>query len=381
LEESLLSELKRYVGWSPDDEVALRGMHPLLQPRFPAVIEVFYDRILEHQQARAALVGGESQVGHLKVQLAAWLEQLFLGPWDEGYYEQRARIGRMHVRIALPQHYMFAAMNVLRRGLDSALAEHEAASAEDQATARRALGRILDLELAIMLHTYREDLLAQRSRIERLATFGQMAASIGHELRNPLGVIESSLFLLRGRVQSDDRATKQVDRIGQQVEIASGIITGLLGLIRDKPLVREPLQIDRVIEDALALVTRAPGVQIQSSGLLGFPPLHGDPAQLRQVFVNLIDNAVQAATPVGAQVQIAAVVEGTSLAISVEDGGPGVSPEIGARLFEPLITSKPNGTGLGLSFALRIVERHHGTLCYEPRERGARFVVRLPLEA
>jgi two-component system sensor histidine kinase HydH len=381
LEESLLSELKRYVGWSPDDEAALRRMHPLLQPRFPAVIEVFYDRILEHQQARAALVGGESQVGHLKVQLAAWLEQLFLGPWDEGYYEQRARIGRMHVRIALPQHYMFAAMNVLRRGLDSALAEHEAASAEDQATARRALGRILDLELAIMLHTYREDLLAQRSRIERLATFGQMAASIGHELRNPLGVIESSLFLLRGRVQSDDRATKQVDRIGQQVEIASGIITGLLGLIRDKPLVREPLQIDRVIEDALALVTRAPGVQIQSSGLLGFPPLHGDPAQLRQVFVNLIDNAVQAATPVGAQVQIAAVVEGTSLAISVEDGGPGVSPEIGARLFEPLITSKPNGTGLGLSFALRIVERHHGTLCYEPRERGARFVVRLPLEA
>jgi two-component system sensor histidine kinase HydH len=381
LEESLLSELKRYVGWSPDDEAALRRMHPLLQPRFPAVIEVFYDRILEHQQARAALVGGESQVGHLKVQLAAWLEQLFLGPWDEGYYEQRARIGRMHVRIALPQHYMFAAMNVLRRGLDSALAEHEAASAEDQATARRALGRILDLELAIMLHTYREDLLAQRSRIERLATFGQMAASIGHELRNPLGVIESSLFLLRGRVQSDDRATKQVDRIGQQVEIASGIITGLLGLIRDKPLVREPLQIDRLMEDALALVTRAPEVQILSSGLSGFPPLHGDPAQLRQVFVNLIDNAVQAATPVGAQVQIAAVVEGTSLAISVEDGGPGVSPEIGARLFEPLITSKPNGTGLGLSFALRIVERHHGTLSYEPRERGARFVVRLPLEA
>ena len=381
MEESLLSELKRYVGWSPDDEAALRRMHPQLQPRFPEVIEVFYDRILEHQLARAALVGGESQVGHLKVQLAAWLEKLFLGPWDEAYYEQRARIGRMHVRIALPQHYMFAAMNVLRRGLDSALAEHEAVSAEEQAAARRALGRILDLELAIMLHTYREDLLAQRSRIERLATFGQMAASIGHELRNPLGVIESSLFLLRGRVQNDDRATKQVDRIGQQVEIASGIITGLLELIRDKPLVREPLQIDRVIEDALGLLTLAPEVQIESSGLSGFPPLHGDPAQLRQVFVNLIDNAIQAATPGGAQVHIAAVVEGARLAVSVEDGGPGVSPAIRARLFEPLITGKPNGTGLGLSFAQRIVERHHGTLSYEPRERGARFVVRLPLQA
>ena len=250
VDETLLSELKRYVGWGPGDEESLRKIHPLLKPHFAEMVAVFYDRILEHPRAREALVGGESRVGHLKVTLIAWLEVLLLGPWDEAYYEQRARIGRKHVRIALPQHYMFAALNVLRRGLDEALAAEAAVardgkpslSAEEQVQARTALGRILDLELAIMLHTYREDLLAQQARGERLATFGQMAASIGHELRNPLGVIESSVFLLRSRVQNDERASKQVERIGEQVNIASGIITGLLELIRDKPLTRSAIQ-------------------------------------------------------------------------------------------------------------------------------------------
>jgi len=379
VDETLLLELKRYVGWSHSDEEALRKLHPLLQPHFAEMIKVFYDRILEHPGARTALVGGESQVGHLKVQLARWLEALFSGPWDEAYYQQRARIGRMHVRIALPQHYMFAAMNVLRRGLDSALARQPSLSAAEQSTARVALGRILDLELAIMLHTYREDLLAQQARGERLATFGQMAASIGHELRNPLGVIESSVFLLRSRVKGDERATKQVERIGEQVGIATGIITGLLELIRDKPLVRQPVQLEPVLRAALALVDGTATVGIQLNLTTGLPMIQGDPDQLRQVFVNLIQNAVQAAAPSGAAVWISAEREGAWLVIAIEDGGLGVDPAIAQRLFEPLITDKPHGTGLGLSLAQRIVVRHQGTLTHEPRGRGARFVVRLPL--
>jgi signal transduction histidine kinase len=87
------------------------------------------------------------------------------------------------------------------------------------------VGRILDLELAIMLHTYREDLLAQQARTERLSTYGQLVASIGHDLRNPLGVIESSLFILRNRVGTDERVHKHLDRIGSQLVVANDIIT------------------------------------------------------------------------------------------------------------------------------------------------------------
>src|SRR5438477_4934393 len=92
-------------------------------------------------------------------------------------------------------------------------------------TVRLALGKILDLELAIMLHTYREDLLAQQAKSERLATFGQMVGFIGHELRNPLGVIESSLYILKGRTGGDERAAKHADRIAEQVGLANRIVT------------------------------------------------------------------------------------------------------------------------------------------------------------
>ena len=90
-----------------------------------------------------------------------------------------------------------------------------------------------------MLHTYREDLLSRATRSERLATFGQLVGSIGHELRNPLGVIESSLFLLRGRAGDDDRVKKHLDRIGEQVRLSNQIISGLLDMVRDRPLPRE----------------------------------------------------------------------------------------------------------------------------------------------
>ena len=113
--ETLFEELKRYVAFDAADEQALRQLHPLAQPKFEQIAQIFYDRILSHEGARQALVGGESSVGRLKVTLVAWMEKLLLGPWDEAYYELRCRIGRVHVRIGLPQHYMMGAMNVMRR--------------------------------------------------------------------------------------------------------------------------------------------------------------------------------------------------------------------------------------------------------------------------
>src|SRR5207237_9916062 len=123
--------------------------------------------------------------------------------------------------IALPQHYMFGAMNVLRQELNALIDMSFIADAGQLRTVRLALGKILDLELAIMLHTYREDLLSQQARSERLSTFAQLVGSIGHELRNPLGVIESSLFILKGRIGEDERAQKHAQRISEQVALAT----------------------------------------------------------------------------------------------------------------------------------------------------------------
>lgn len=376
--ETLFEELKRYVQWGEADEAALRALHPLAAPELERIADVFYRRILDHAEANKALQGGESSVGRLKVTLRAWMDSLLSGPWDEHYYGMRARIGRVHVRIALPQHYMFGAMDVVRQELGEVVDRSYAGAAADAAAARRALNKVLDVELAIMLHTYREDFIAQQARQERLATFGQLVGSIGHELRNPLGVIESSLYILGGRVQ-DERSSKHVKRIGEQVAIANQIVSDLLDMIRDRPLERARVRLLDTIESALGALPRPAGVQIVVEGVDALPAIEGDASKLRQVVMNLLDNAVHAAGSDG-EISVRGEIEGEVVILAFEDSGPGVDPAIRARLFEPLITTKAKGIGLGLPLVRRILERHGGSVAYETSPRGgARFVLRLPV--
>ena len=375
--ESLLEELKRYVGFGPDDESALRELRNVAAPDFPAIAVAFYDRILAHEGARRALVGGESQVGHLRTTLVRWMEEAIGGPWDESWWEAHCRIGRVHVRIDLPQHYMFGAMNVVREELGRRVDRHWSGDPARQERTRAALGKVLDLELAIMLHTYREDLVARAARSERLATFGQLVGSIGHELRNPLGVIESSLFLLRGRVGDDDRVKKHLQRIGDQVRLSNQIISGLLDMVRDRPLSRETLEVAELLGGAADAVERPPGVSLTIDAAGGLS-VRGDRVQLGQALVNLLTNAVQTVGPGGA-IRLAARADGNAVALHVEDDGPGVDEAVRGRIFEPLITTREQGNGLGLALVKRVAERHGGSVGHEPRAGGGtRFTLRLP---
>jgi signal transduction histidine kinase len=375
--ETVFEELKRYVRFDEADGAALRAFHPGALPRFQEIAETFYDRILSHQEASKVLHDGESRVGQLKVTLVAWLDTLLTGPWDEAYWQHRYQIGRVHVRIGMPQHYMFGAMNVIREELDKVTVERLAGRPALEPT-RAAVGKILDLELAIMLHSYRDDLLAQQARVERLSTFGQLVGSIGHDLRNPLGVIETSLFILKGRVGQDERALKHVDRIKEQLDHANGIITNLLDMIRNRPLSAEPVLLADVVAGMLGAVKRPPGVALEVDGVADLPAVQGDPGQLRQVLLNLVENAVHAASPAGTVVVRGRRGEGQVL-LEVEDSGPGVDPATRRRLFEPLITTKERGIGLGLALVKRIAERHGGGVEYADRPGGgARFTVRLP---
>ena len=376
--EALVEELKRYVQFGEADEAALRALHAAAAPRFEQVASRFYERILNHPQARRALEGGESQVGHLRATLVVWMDRLLTGPWDDEYWDSRERIGRVHVRIGLPQHYMFGGMNVIRSELGLIAYRHFHPDAERLHAVRGALGKILDLELAVMLHSYRDDLLAQQARTERLATYGQLVGSIGHELRNPLAVISSSLYILGKRAGDDPGVRKHLERISDQVGVASGIVSDLLDIIHDRPLAREPVRLYPLVEGAASAIRRPPGVTLILEGLEDLPPLDCDPVQLRQLVTNLIENAIHATSPKGeVWVRGRRGEEGTSL--EVEDTGAGVDPAIRHRLFEPLITTRASGIGLGLALVKRIAERHGGSVSYSDRPGGgARFTVRLP---
>jgi signal transduction histidine kinase len=374
---TVFHELQRYVHFGAGDQHRLRALHPLAAPSFQAIAETFYARILEHEESTRVLQGGETKVGRLKVTLVAWLGSLLQGPWDDAYWEHRKVIGQVHVRIGMPQHLMFGAMNVVRAELD-ALAVAQLPTGPELDGTRVALSKVLDLELAVMLHTYRDDLLAQQARVERLSTFGQLVASIGHDLRNPLGVIETSLYILRGRIGEDERALKHADRIQEQLGLANGIIGNLLDMVRNRPLQREPVRLAAVVATARGTLRWPAGVALALVGLAELPEVEGDAGQLGQVLVNLLQNAAFAASPTGTVTVRGRRLEG-AVALDVEDTGPGVDPATRRRLFEPLITTKQHGIGLGLALCKRIAERHGGEVTYSDRDGGgACFTLRLP---
>jgi PAS domain S-box-containing protein len=165
--ESFFDEMKRYVRFGEADGAALRAFRPHAALHYARIADEFYDRLADHDGARRVL-SGPDQIARLKHTLREWFDSVLAGPWDEDYYERRARIGRVHVRIGLPQRYMLGAMDHIR----IAFAEIAHGALEGDRDRRiaviSAVHKILDLELAIMLETYREAFVEQVQQLERV---------------------------------------------------------------------------------------------------------------------------------------------------------------------------------------------------------------------
>jgi signal transduction histidine kinase len=151
-------EMKSWVGFGPADEERLHAMLPLARPRLAALADRFYERILAHPGA-AAVIRDDAQVERLKGTLRRWAEEVLAGPWDEDYLVRRQRIGRVHVQVGLPSRYMFTAMNVFRTGLCDIARELGSTLAE---TTCASIGKVCDMDLAIMTGTYLESREAQQ---------------------------------------------------------------------------------------------------------------------------------------------------------------------------------------------------------------------------
>jgi PAS domain S-box-containing protein len=172
-------EIKRYVRFGHDDERALNALLPHAEPHFTRIVDEFYERLSEHEEARKVLKGPD-QLARLKRSLHDWLGLLLSGPWDADYFEKRMRIGQMHVRVQLPQRYMFSAMNLIRMSLTQIAQDVYAEDPEARNAAVWGLSRIIDLELAIMLEAYGEasrEQLQRAERLERTALERQLALS------------------------------------------------------------------------------------------------------------------------------------------------------------------------------------------------------------
>ncbi len=367
---SLLWHLRGYVGFDAESAQVLQRLAPTLRPHFSRIVQEFYDAVLGDPVAKAVL-RDEAQIERLRVSLYEWLERLVTGPYDEAYFEKRARIGRMHVKVGLEQRYMLGAMNLIRVGLHRALVE-SSAKPPGAFEEHRAIDQICDIELAIMLETYREDyVLKKTADSESLAVMGRLTAGLAHEIRNPLNAAKLQLDVLQRSAKdvNDDQTQRRIERrtniVQDELNRLSMLLDDFLNLARARRFEPVPCDASELLTEVLEL--RRP--EIESQGITIVSDLNGpsrsflaERDRLKQVVNNLITNAVEAVIDCDSpEIRVTSRVVGRDRwEVIVLDNGPGVAPEVAERAFESFVTTKEAGTGLGLAIVKRIVGLHGG---------------------
>jgi PAS domain S-box-containing protein len=217
-------------------------------------------------------------------------------------------------------------------------------------------------------------------RQEKLAVMGQLAGSVAHELRNPLGVISNATYYLRMILpQAEAQVLEYLSLIEGEIRVSEKIINNLLGRSRIQTPNRRPVTPTHLVQAALRRYPLSANVQLSLNLPDDLPPIHVDADQITQVLGNLLTNACQA-MPNGGSVTLSARQEGQFVALTVTDTGTGISPEHRVRLFEPLFTTKLKGIGLGLSLSKSLVEANDGQIAVISEVgRGSSFTIHLPV--
>jgi len=221
-------------------------------------------------------------------------------------------------------------------------------------------------------------------RTEKLASLGQLAAGVAHEINNPLGTITIFAHLLLKTMSDDDPHREDVKMIIDEANRTKEIVQGLLSFARETKLRPGLTNINELIEDVLSLVTNQSlfhNIKIEKQLAENLETTFADGTQVKQVFLNIILNAAQAMQGQG---ELYITTEKDSkkqlITIKIKDTGPGIADHIMKKLFDPFFTTKEKGTGLGLAISYGIIERHLGKIDVETEIGvGSTFIITLPI--
>lgn len=263
------------------------------------------------------------------------------------------------------------AANAFNRMTDEIEAHHD--ELEEQVADRTAelQDALVELEIA---HE-------ENKKKDRLATLGHLAGGVGHELRNPLGVMTNSLYVLEMLItQPDPMIRDYLGILRNQISLCEKIVADLLDLARTKPPTRTALRVDHLLRQQVERLGPLKDVNVEWDLSSSVPMVEVDGTQIGQVVFNLVTNAVQAMSE-GGTLLLRTFHDGDgSAVVEVKDTGPGIADDVATRLFEPLFTTKARGLGLGLSVSRMLAENNGGRLWFTTQVGiGTTFSLALPV--
>ncbi len=236
-----------------------------------------------------------------------------------------------------------------------------------------------------------KELEQERSQSKRLATLGEMVAGIAHEIKNPLVSIKTFAELLPEKYQDPHFRNEYAKVVSQEIMRINNLITEMLNYVKQSELFLQPLRIDHLLNDLILLLTpqlEANNIKVKKNYDHQMLLINADSSLLMQALLNICVNAIQA-MPNGGELKIGfkpfkryTKIKGeyiTGLMIIIEDSGTGIDQGISDNIFDPFVTSKADGIGLGLSVSHKIINAHRGRIDYETEPGvGTRFIVYLP---
>jgi two-component system sensor histidine kinase HydH len=232
------------------------------------------------------------------------------------------------------------------------------------------------------VYTELRENVAHMKKAERLSAAGQLAASLAHEIRNPLASISGAAGILRRGSASPEYIQDSLDIIDKESQRLNKLLTGFLNFAKPRSPRLQKTDPNAVLASVASLASHAAQVShvtLVHQPLENCPEIECDPEQLKQVLLNLVINAVEASSS-GATVVLRTVYNGGPISLEVEDNGSGVPEEVADQIFDPFFTTKPKGTGLGLAVSSMIISQHGGSLSFNRnREGGTTFRIELPL--
>jgi len=374
-------ERKRFSGFTEEDARLLAELRPVLEREAGSIVDRFYDNLLAIP-ALGALLADSATVGRLKSAQKRYLVSLAGGSYDAAYAATRLRIGQVHERIGLEPQWFIGSYGLHVELLLPHLYEHFAGDGAKAVRASGALIKLLLLDMQVVLDAYYEIRHRRElQRSEQLAAVGELAASIAHEVRNPLAGMKGALEILRAELLAKPKNREIMDEVLAQIARLESLVRDLLTFARPSAVSPRPFDLHELLDRLLRMYkdqADAAGITIHRIYGPGTGRITADPQQMEQVFFNLVQNAIQAMENGGELTVTAEAVTG-GIAIAFRDTGHGVSPANLDRVFQPFFTTKHRGSGLGLPIVKKIIEAHRGSIEIESTEgQGTEAKLRLP---